>query len=88
LPGLFLTAGIGAVQVRVVQPAALQGEVKSLASITLEKVADALFAEHLASPAEITNLVGELAEFAESPRTLMSLPRMFQVWGRSPARRE
>jgi SAM-dependent methyltransferase len=88
LPGLFLAAGVAAVQVRVVQPAALHGEVKSLASITLEKVADAVIAERLASPAEITNLVGELTEFAESPRTLMSLPRVFQVWGRSPARPE
>ena len=67
---------------RIVQPAALEGEAKDLARLTLEATAAALVAEGLASDAELAGLASELAEFAADPRTLMSLPRIFQVWGR------
>ena len=82
LPSLFLTAGVDAVRVRIVQPAALEGEAKDMARLTLEATAAALVAEGLASDAELAGLASELAEFAADPRTLMSLPRIFQVWGR------
>jgi len=85
LPSLFLAAGVESVRVQVVQPVALQGEAKSIAALTLEKIADAVVAEGLASSAEVTDLIAGLAEFAEDPRTLMSLPRIFQVWGHRPA---
>ena len=82
LPSLFLAAGVESVSVRVVQPAALEGEAKAIAGLTLEAIAGAVVAEGLASDGEVADLVSELAEFAADPRTLLSLPRIFQVWGR------
>ena len=82
LPSLFLAAGVEAVQVRVVQPVALEGEAKDMARLTLEAIAGAVVAEGLASADEVADLASELAEFAADPRTLLSLPRIFQVWGR------
>jgi SAM-dependent methyltransferase len=82
LPGLFFAAGLEAVQVHLVQPVALEGEAKSVTALTLEKVADAVAAGGLATPEEVAGLAAELTAFAADPRTLMSLPRIFQVWGR------
>ena len=84
LPSMFLDAGVEAVQVRVVQPVALEGEAKDIAGLTLEAIADAVVAEGLASAGDVEEMVAELAEFAADPRTLMSLPRIFQVLGPSP----
>jgi len=55
-----------------------------MAVLTLEGISDAVVAEGLASSAELSELLAELSEFAADPRTLMSLPRIFQVWGRRP----
>jgi hypothetical protein len=85
LPSLFLAAGLEAVQVRVVQPVALEGEAKEIAPLTLAAIADAVVAAGLASDDEVADLVSELVEFAADPRTLLSLPRVFQVWGRRRA---
>jgi hypothetical protein len=35
--------------------------------------------------AEIDAIVRELYEYAADPRTVASLPRIVQVWGRRPA---
>jgi hypothetical protein len=40
----------------------------------------------LVDPAEIDARVGELHRFAGRPETVLILPRVFQVWGRAPAR--
>jgi hypothetical protein len=82
---LFLAAGVEAVRVRVVQPVAIEGEAKEIARLTLEAIADALVAERLASAGELEGLAAELSEYAADPRSLMSLPRIFQVWGRRGA---
>jgi len=84
LPTLFLAAGVEELRVRIVQPVALEGEAKSMAVLTLEGISGAVVAEGLASSAELSELLAELSEFADDPRTLMSLPRIFQVWGHRP----
>jgi hypothetical protein len=70
------------VDLQVVQPAYRQGEGKRLFEITLERVAGALAAAGLASAAEVAGTLAELAAFAARPGTIISLPRIFQVWGR------
>lgn len=83
LPGLLLAAGYADVGVYVVQPAAIEGEMKLMAPITMESIADAVLAEGLASREEIDAIVGELYACAADPTTLMSLPRVVQAWGKS-----
>jgi 2-polyprenyl-3-methyl-5-hydroxy-6-metoxy-1,4-benzoquinol methylase len=81
LPGLFLDSGFGSVQMNVVQPAGFDGEVKLIAAITVQNIADALLAEHLASRDEIDVIVDELDALASDGRTVMSVSRIVQAWG-------
>jgi Methyltransferase domain len=85
VPGLLRDAGLGNVGVNVVQPAGLAGEVKLIAPITMENVADAVIGARLATPQEVSQTVEELYAFARADGTLLSLPRVVQAWGRRAA---
>jgi SAM-dependent methyltransferase len=82
LPGGFVAAGLAPVGVHLVQPVALEGESKLVAALTLQRIAGALSTEGLATPEEVQALVEELTALAADRQTLLSLPRIFQVWGR------
>jgi ubiquinone/menaquinone biosynthesis C-methylase UbiE len=84
LPGLLAKAGFEAVQINVVQPAAMSGEVKLMAPLTMENIADAVLAERLASRAELDRLIDELYEFARDPDTVVAGPRVVEAWGYRP----
>jgi SAM-dependent methyltransferase len=85
LPLLFLDAGLTDVQVDITQPTFLAGEGKTMGSVTLEHIREPLVAAGLATDAEVKALLAELAEHERNPRTVISIPRVFQVWGRKPA---
>jgi SAM-dependent methyltransferase len=78
---LFLAAGIPAPQVRLVQPVH-DGEAKLLAWSTLETTADAILADGLATPDQISAALASLRAFTDDPRTLICGPRVFQLWAR------
>ncbi len=82
LVSLFLDSGLDEVQVEVVQPTYRRGTGKRIAAITMEHIQDAVVQLGLASTQEVEGIVAELDQFAADPRTLLSLPRIFQVWGR------
>jgi SAM-dependent methyltransferase len=82
LPGFLHDAGLEDRRMRVVQPAGFEGEVKQVASLTLEATADAIVSGGLSTADEIAGLVDELDAFARADGTVMSLPRVVQVWGR------
>lgn len=81
LPGLLQAAGLAEVGVNLVQPVFLHGPGKTMMSLTLRRVADAVLTEGLATASEFEQLVTEIAAFEARPDTLVSLPRVFQVWG-------
>ena len=82
LPGMLRQAGFKTVNLNVVQPTFMTGEGKLLAQITLEKIRLAILERGLSSAEEIDSIVAELKDFARNPQTVVSLPRIFQVWGR------
>ncbi len=82
VPVLLVDAGFDAVELHVVQPAGISGEVKLLNPVTMENIADAVVADGLASQAEVAQSVTELYDFARSPRTVVSISRVVQTWGR------
>jgi ubiquinone/menaquinone biosynthesis C-methylase UbiE len=88
LPALLAESGFENVQMNVAQPAGATGEVKLIAAITMENIADAVVAEGLASAAEITEIVTELYEFAGAPGTVMSIPRVIEAWGTKSERQQ
>jgi ubiquinone/menaquinone biosynthesis C-methylase UbiE len=80
LPALFRRAGLQDIQFSHVQPAFIDGEAKHIQRITLENTAPAVIAAELAHEAEIEALLLELDDFAQEPQTIVSFPRIFQVW--------
>jgi hypothetical protein len=70
------------VRLRVVQPTFMDHGAKHIHQITLVNIADALVAGGLASRNELAVVEGELEALALDPHTLVSFPRIFQVWGR------
>lgn len=84
LPGLLLGAGLEDVDMEVVQPAGLAGEVKLMGPLTLELIRDAVEQSGLETPEDLDRLIDDLYAFAASPETLLSIPRVVQTWGRKP----
>jgi trans-aconitate 2-methyltransferase len=81
---LLEEAGFADVGTTVVQPFSREGGAKDVATLTFAAIADGLKAEGLASADEVARISRELAEFNRRPDTIVSLPRIFQAWGRKP----
>jgi ubiquinone/menaquinone biosynthesis C-methylase UbiE len=79
--GMFLQAGLGQVGVNVVQPVQREGEEKRISQITMECISDAVIGAGLASTGEVAAVVADLAAYTARTDTILSHPRMFQVWG-------
>ncbi|HEY8185433.1 MAG TPA: methyltransferase domain-containing protein [Pyrinomonadaceae bacterium] len=82
LPGMLRRAGAEGVQVNVVQPTHLHGEGKFMAAITMERISDSVVSEDLATEVEVKQVISGLTDAAGDPETVISLPRVFQTWGR------
>jgi ubiquinone/menaquinone biosynthesis C-methylase UbiE len=74
-------AGLERLHQEVVLPAFTEGEGKDIARITLEHIRESVVASGLATHQEVDHLMAELDAFARQPWTILSLPRIFQVWG-------
>jgi SAM-dependent methyltransferase len=84
LPSLLVAAGFERVLPNVVQPAALEGEVKLLPALTLENIKAMAVRHGVADEAEIDDLVDHLYAVARDPGTYVGNPRMVQVIGEKP----
>jgi ubiquinone/menaquinone biosynthesis C-methylase UbiE len=88
LPGMLQSAGMESVEMQVAQPAGLRGEVKLVAAITMEAIADAVMAGGLATRERIEATVAELYRLARDDVTVMSVVRVVQAWGRKTVDRQ
>jgi SAM-dependent methyltransferase len=84
LPGLLLDAGFESIQVNVVQPAGIDGEVKLIFAITMENIADSVVADGISERIEVDRVIAKLYELARDRRTFVSHPRVVQAWGYRP----
>jgi SAM-dependent methyltransferase len=84
LPGLLRQAGVADIQINVVQPAHSEGEGKLIASVTMARIAQSVVSEGLATEEKVEQVIEGLNEAVADSQTLMSLPRIFQVFGRRP----
>ena len=82
LPAMFRQADIHGVELNVIQPAHIDGEGKLMAPLTMSRISDGLTAERLATEDEVQQILTELNHAAADCETVISLPRIFQVWGK------
>ena len=81
LPVLVQQAGFKKIQIQIVQPVALEGDVKLITPITMENIAETVLEEGLASQEEVDAIVRKLYAFAYNTETVAGFPRIVQVWG-------
>jgi len=82
LPGMLRSAGLCDIGVRVAQPAYLDGPVKQLQQLSMEKVRGAVLSAGLAQADEYDRAHAELKAFTDDSTTIVASPRMIQTWGR------
>jgi ubiquinone/menaquinone biosynthesis C-methylase UbiE len=84
---LCLEAGLRDVGVRVVQPVhGGRSAAKELSLSTMVNIADAVATDGIADREELTRIIEGFTAFTDDPRSVIACPRIFQVWGRVPAR--
>ncbi|MBX2930636.1 MAG: methyltransferase domain-containing protein [Chitinophagaceae bacterium] len=81
MPSLFAKTSLTNIDFDIIQPAFNNASGKWMAYITLDKIKAAIIAENIASDIEVENLLKELKTFTEDTTTMISLPRIFRVWG-------
>jgi ubiquinone/menaquinone biosynthesis C-methylase UbiE len=79
---LLLDAGWQQLEVTIGQPAFSTGEGKGNCWITLLNIKESIVHDGLASPAEVDQVLKDMADFLDDPSTLVTSPRIFQVIGR------
>ncbi|MBX3188541.1 MAG: methyltransferase domain-containing protein [Labilithrix sp.] len=84
LPGLLSRAGLTGIEVNVVQPMGMRGDVKLVPGLTMRAIGDAAIEERHALPDEVEPLVDDLLGMAADVETVMGLPRVVQAWARLP----
>lgn len=83
---MFKEAGLKDISIHVTQPTFYEGDGKRIAEVTMEHIRKAVVDAKLASNFEINQVIQEISEFASSADTLMSFPRVYQVWGKKSAK--
>lgn len=75
-------AGLAGVQVQVAQPAATSGAAKQMSLLTLDKIRQSLLENKITTQAEFDAIRLQLEVITNDTTTLISIPRVFQVWSR------
>jgi ubiquinone/menaquinone biosynthesis C-methylase UbiE len=78
----FLQADIPDPGLHLVQSVDATGETKTLALLTLQATAEAIVSAALASAGEVSAAIEDLSAFTAAPDTIISGPRILQVWAR------
>jgi len=82
LPALLRGSGLAEIGVRVAQPAYLNGPVKQLQQLSMEKIRTSVLGYGIATATEFDQAHRDLKAFTNDPTTLVASPRMIQAWGR------
>lgn len=78
---LFRSAGIEEIGFDVIHSAFTAGNGKWMAYITMDKIKDAIENTGLTDKNTITKILSGLEDFTKDENTIISLPRIFRVWG-------
>jgi SAM-dependent methyltransferase len=78
----FLDLGISNPGLAFAQNVEASGDGKTMPLLTLQAIAESIMVAGLASAGEVEAAIADLAEFTAAPDTIISGPRILQVWGR------
>ena len=81
LPSIARAAGLRDIHCNVFQPAYTGGRPKQLPVVTMDKIRPAVLRYGLATDREIDSIVYRMCAFVQDPTTLVTMPRIVQVWG-------
>jgi hypothetical protein len=62
----------------------VSGDTKLIPPITLERIADAVLSEGVATEGEVEDALKDLYARSADTTTLMGMPRIVQAWGTTP----
>ena len=79
LPTLLQDAGFRVQMIQVVQPSAREGEMKQMALLTLNALANSIIEADICSSHDLQRTIYDLGKFTEDPTSIISLPRLFQI---------
>ena len=85
LPHLVRERGLTGIDVRITHPVGFGGAVGDVAKMTLAATAPAIVACGAATSDEIAVVQAELAADVADPERIVSMPRVVQVFGTTPA---
>jgi SAM-dependent methyltransferase len=85
LPGLLRVAGFEDIDVAVSQACAVAGEPKLIPPLTMERIAQAVIDEDVATADDVSRTIQELYAQAQAPNTVMGMPRVVQTWAKKPS---
>jgi SAM-dependent methyltransferase len=83
---LLEDAGFRSVDGALTQPFGRSGDVVEIPCLTFEAIAAAVIRAGLATADQTADIARDLRAFAARPETTLSLPRIFQAWGRDSPR--
>ncbi len=78
---MFQTAGFEDVGFDVIQPCFNKGTGKWMAYLTLDRIKPTLIKDGIATEQTINTTLQQLEGFTKDEQTIISLPRIFRVWG-------
>ena len=84
LPSLLRQNRFTNIRMAATQTLGMEGDIKLIAAITMENIADTVLNDGLASALEINEIITELYAFADNPDTIAGMPRVIQSWGYRP----
>lgn len=80
--GLATRVGLADLSFAIDQPSFATGPGKELATTTLDHIGQALLTKGIATSDEISRTLAGLKDYVADATTILSMPRIFQVWGR------
>lgn len=83
LPEMAEKAGFKDVHMKIALPAYRHGAGKQMALLTMQAIAETVEKLNQCSSEEVAAIIQELKDFTEAHGTIMSLPRIFQVWAKA-----
>lgn len=80
----LVAAGFQDIELEIAQPAGISGPAKQMSLVTLEKIKQSVLAAGLSTAEEFQEVSEDLRVFTEDGKSIISMPRIFQVWGVKP----